>query len=291
MGPGGRAARCAPLVNFPDLPLPSPVAKKKQKAKVETPAPTGSVAALRKGGAARKPFDATRAWEGTKSLLGTIAIFLVLRTFFIEAYRIPSGSMLPTMLIGDMLFVNKLRFGPHLPFTSVNLPGYADPERGDIVVFVSPYQAFNPQDPTPTVVKRVVGMPGDTILSRGGTVTIDGAAEVRTVASQEGGLAGGTADPAFAWQRRFEVAGSRFGPPPAQPTLDDWGPMVIPEGHYWMMGDNRYDSVDSRFYGFVPRENVRGRPLFVYWSYDNDACDFPIHCFWRGRSRLGHVFR
>ena len=82
-----------------------------------------------------------RYWESFKSLAGTIAIFLVLRTFFVEAYRIPSGSMIPTLLVGDWLFVNKLVYGPHVPFTHVNLPGYADPNRGDVVVFESPYQA------------------------------------------------------------------------------------------------------------------------------------------------------
>lgn len=265
--------------------------KKKQKTKDAGPPPGGSVAALRKGGD-KRPLDPKKAWEGTKSLLGTIAIFLVLRTFFIEAYRIPSESMLPTMLVGDMLFVNKLRFGPHLPFTSVNLPGYADPERNDIVVFVSPYQWFTVGDQTPTVVKRVVGMPGDTILSRGGVVQVNGVATEPRPGPDDAGADGSFVHPAFDWQKRVQLAASRFGPAPAQPTLDEWGPLVIPDGHFWMMGDNRYNSVDSRYYGFVPRENVRGRPLFVYWSYNNDACDFPIHCFWRGRwSRLGHVFK
>ncbi len=265
--------------------------KKKQKARDTAPPPAGSVAALRKG-AGRKPIDPVRLWEGTKSLLVTIAIFLVLRTFLIEAYRIPSGSMLPTMLVGDMLFVNKLRFGPNLPFTRVNLPGYAEPTYDDIVVFVSPYQVEYPENPTPTVVKRLVAMGGDTILSRGGTVVRNGDSLPALDAGMRNAIAGGVAAPIFSWQRRAELRGSRFGEPPEVPTIDDWGPLVVPPGHFWMMGDNRHDSYDSRYYGFVPRANVRGRPLFVYWSYDNEACDFPIHCFWRGRwSRLGHVFK
>jgi signal peptidase I len=196
------------------------------------------------------------------------------------------------MLIGDMLFVNKLRFGPHLPFTRVNLPGYADPQYDDIVVFVSPYQVEYPENPTPTVVKRVVGMEGDTVLSRGGVVIRNG----DTLSARDGGMrrsdVGAVAPPIFSWQQRAELRGTRFGDPPATRTIDDWGPLLVPPGHFWMMGDNRHDSYDSRYYGFVPRGNVRGRPLFVYWSYDNEACDFPIHCFWRGRwSRLGHVFK
>jgi signal peptidase I len=201
--------------------------------------------------------------------------------------------MLPTMLVGDMLFVNKLRFGPHLPFSSVNLPGYADPQHEDIVVFVSPYQFEYPDNPTPTVVKRVVGVGGDTVFSRGGTVFRNGEpVTARDDGLRKGAEVGAIAPPIFAWHRTAQVAGSRFGEPPATPTIDDWGPLLVPTGHYWMMGDNRHDSYDSRYYGFVPRANVRARPLFVYWSYDNDACDFPIHCFWRGRwSRLGHVFK
>jgi signal peptidase I len=271
------------------------VAKTKPKQKQRTPEPIppsgGSVAALRKG-SGKAPLDKKRLRDGTKSLLGTIAIFLVLRTFFVEAYRIPSGSMIPTMLVGDMLFVNKLRFGPHLPFTSVNLPGYADPAYDDIVVFVSPYQIEHPENPTPIVVKRVIAMEGDTILSRGGTVIRNGDSLTVRDPGMRRADAGQLAPPIFSWHRRAELRGTRFGEPPATPTIDDWGPLLVPPSHMWMMGDNRHDSYDSRYYGFVPRANIRGRPLFVYWSYDNDACDFPIHCFWRGRwSRLGHVYR
>jgi signal peptidase I len=89
-----------------------------------------------------------------------------------------------------------------------------------------------------------------------------------------------------------EIKGSRFGPPPETPTIDDWGPFAIPMGHYWMMGDNRYDSVDSRFYGFVPRKNIRGRPLFVYYSYNADDSDRPLPALTDIRwSRIGTVIR
>ena len=114
------------------------MAAKKRSSSATKESPTNVVAAARgKGGVSR----GKALWEGFKSLAGAVAIFLFIRTFFIEAYRIPSGSMIPTLLVGDWLFVNKLRFGPHVPFTSMSLPGYADPKRGDVVVFESPYQA------------------------------------------------------------------------------------------------------------------------------------------------------
>src|SRR5579884_2368601 len=96
-------------------------------------------------------------WENFKSLAGAVLIYLVVKTLFIEAFRIPSGSMIPTLLIGDWLFVNKLAYGPTIPFTNAHLPGYASPNHNDVVVFVSPYQADNAPDFTPTLVKRLVG--------------------------------------------------------------------------------------------------------------------------------------
>jgi signal peptidase I len=261
----------------------------KKSSKSDKPANAVAAARGRKGGG---PSPA-KAWETFKSIAGTLAIFLLLRTFLIEAYRIPSGSMIPTLLVGDWLFVNKLRFGPNIPFTKVNLPGYAEPRRGDIVVFVSPYQSFNPDDPTPTVVKRLVGMGGDTIHARAGVVHINGEAQRQGYASgRAGGMAGDHADPILLWQKQVELGGTRFGAPPAEPTIDDWGPFVIPEGHYWMMGDNRYDSIDSRFYGFVPRKNIRGRPLFVYYSYNADDSDRPLPAITDIRwTRLGTVIK
>src|SRR5690242_12406644 len=91
-------------------------------------------------------------WETTKSLAGAVVIYLFVKTLFIEAFRIPSGSMIPTLLVGDWLFVNKLAYGPTIPFTNKHLPGYTDPKHQDVVVFVSPYQADNAPDYTPTLV-------------------------------------------------------------------------------------------------------------------------------------------
>jgi signal peptidase I len=248
-----------------------------------------------------------------RTVAPTVILFLVIRAFLIEAFRIPSGSMIPTLLVGDWLFVNKLVYGPHVPFTSVSLPGYAEPARGDVVVFESPYQrdeAERGADPQPTLVKRLMGVPGDTVHMRAGLLHVNGVAQRQGYAAAENpkGVPGSTPpdeqSEAFAWQTPYALAQSRFGAAPARPTHDDWGPLVVPPGRYLMLGDNRYCSKDSRYWGLVPRANLRGRPLFVYFSYrpgpdeggpgtcDPDrsekAVPFVTDVRW---GRVGHVIR
>ncbi|GAC1615464.1 MAG: signal peptidase I [Gemmatimonadaceae bacterium] len=231
-------------------------------------------------------------WENFKSIAGALAIFLLIRAFLVEAYRIPSGSMIPSLLIGDWLFVNKLVYGPVIPFTDVHLPGYAEPKRGDVVVFVSPPQIDQPEDPTPTLVKRLWGTPGDTLYMRKGLLYVNGLAQPQRLGSETGPSFGGSdpneANPLFDWQTRFTISGSRFGAAPTTPTHDEWGPLVIPAGHYMMFGDNRYMSKDSRYWGLVPRGNVRGRPIFVYYSYDPESEAFLAPLTRVRWSRLGH---
>ena len=233
-------------------------------------------------------------WENFKSILGALAIFLVLRAFVIEAYRIPSGSMIPALLVGDWLFVNKAIYGAHVPFSRVNLPGYRVQKRGDVVVFVSPYQADEASrgaDPTPTLVKRLVGTSGDTVYMRKGVLYVNGIAQRQGygVQSQADAAMANAVDPLFDWQKKAGLKSSRFGSAPAQPTHDDWGPLVVPPKKLFMMGDSRYNSKDSRYWGFVPRENVRGKPLFVYYSYNADDSDRPLPMLTDIRwSRIGH---
>ena len=234
------------------------------------PKKTSTVAAARGKASPKRPLTKT-LWENVKSIAGALVIFLFIRTFFVEAFRIPSGSMIPALLVGDWLFVNKLVYGPHIPFTQINLPGYSEPKRGDVVVFISPYQpdeAAIGNDPTPTLVKRLMGMPGDTLHMRDGLLHVNGIAQRQgfAAANNEKGNPD-EVNELFEWQKRFALARSRFGAAPAQPTHDNWGPLVIPGGRFFMMGDNRYCSKDSRYWGLVPRENVRGRPMFVYYSY------------------------
>jgi signal peptidase I len=233
-------------------------------------------------------------WENFKSIVGALAIFLVLRAFLVEAYRIPSGSMIPTLLVGDWLFVNKAIYGAHVPFSRASLPAYREPKRGDVVVFVSPYQgdeAAQGRDPTPTLVKRLVGTPGDTLYMRNGVLYLNGIAQRQGFGGQaqiDPALAN-SIDPLFDWQKKVGLKASRFGASPAQPTHDNWGPFVVPQHRLFMMGDSRYNSKDSRYWGFVPRENVRGKPLFVYYSYNADDSDRPLPMLTDIRwSRIGH---
>jgi len=145
----------------------------------------------------------------------------------------------------------------------------------EVIVFESPYQkdeADRGNDPTPTLVKRMVGMPGDTLFMRAGLLHVNGVAQrqgfgIVSKPDPRSGVQPTDVNLLFDWQHRVELKQSRFGPAPTQPQLDNWGPLVIPAGHYFMMGDNRYESKDSRFWGTVPRENIRGRPSFVYYSY------------------------
>jgi signal peptidase I len=232
-------------------------------------------------------------WENVKSIIGALVIFLFLRTFLIEAYRIPSGSMIPSLLVGDWLFVNKLVYGPHIPFTETSLPGYREPQRGDVVVFVSPHQPDEEArgaDPTPTLVKRVVGAPGDTVHMRKGVLYLNGIAQRQGYGTTGySDAVANSVDPLFDWQKPIALRSSRFGPSPAQPTHDDWGPLVVPAERLFMMGDSRYNSKDSRYWGFVPRKNVRGRPLFVYYSYNADDSDRPVPWITDIRwGRIGH---
>lgn len=269
--------------------------------------PTNVVAQARAGGGKKKSSQPLSKWlwENFKSLAGAVMIYLVVKTLFIEAFRIPSGSMIPTLLIGDWLFVNKLAYGPTIPFTNTHLPGYSTPKHDDVIVFVSPYQPDNAPDFTPTLVKRLKGMPGDTLYMRDGLLYLNGIPQRQGFAATN--PTGNNTDTSqlFDWQHKIEIKGSRFGPPPAQPQLGNWGPLVIPKDHYFMMGDNRYCSKDSRYWGIVPKENIRGRPLFVYYSYtpnppDNfdelkcagDTSDRPLPFVTAIRwSRLGHIIR
>src|SRR5690242_1114243 len=148
--------------------------------------------------------------------------------------------MIPTLLVGDWLFVNKAIFGAHIPFTSSSLPAFREPHRGDVVVFVSPYQpdeAEAGRDPTPTLVKRLVGTPGDTLFMRRGVLYVNGIAQRQGFGANAPVSAdiANSVDPLFDWQKKVGLTSSRFGAAPSQPNHDNWGPIVVPQRRIFMM--------------------------------------------------------
>ena len=177
--------------------------------------------------------EKSKFWADVRWFTSLLVLVLFIRTFVGEATVVPSGSMERTILVGDHVFLNKLVYGPPVPFTRVRLPGLRDVWRLDIVAFRFP------PDPSQMFVKRVIGLPGEVVQVRSGVVFING--------------------------RKLE-----------EPYLvrenhrqrDNFGPVAVPLDHYFMLGDNRDNSADSRVWGFVPHENIVGKPSLVYWSYE-----------------------
>lgn len=200
-------------------------------------------------------------WEWTKSILIAVLVWLFLRTFLVEAFRIPSGSMENTLLIGDFLFVNKAIYGPQVPFTHWYLPAFREPVRNDILVFDSV------EEDGLKVVKRLIGVPGDTLSMKEGALYRNGRPVDEPYARHDN--PGKSESPEYRqkmhdWQVKHLV-GDTTG---YQPDLQEWGPIVVPPDSFFMMGDNRDLSYDGRYWGFLPRTNVRGTPLVIYYSFD-----------------------
>jgi signal peptidase I len=196
--------------------------------------------------------------------VGFIAILLVVRTFVIEGFRIPSESMEPTLLVGDWLFANKVVFGSTIPGTALRLPALREPTRGEVVLFFTPPQRDEP-NPPPRLVKRLIGLPGDTLAMVRGILFLNGRVD-DPAGSALGTAAGLPLDfrsPLFEWQRGYRP---RNAPPAVAPQLGTWGPIIVPKDSLFVLGDNRANSKDSRFWGFVPRTALIGTPAFIYFS-------------------------
>jgi len=233
-----------------------------------------------KGQRARKPVPAKSGGggvvEGIKSVFWAVLLFFVIRTFVITAYSIPSESMEESLLIGDYLMANNALFGATIPFTSIKLPSIRDPHAGEIVVFRPGYN-----EPRIDVVKRVIGVPGDTLQMRDKVMYRNGKRldepYARYLDAGDDPIAefgtGMMMDPtvrtdAYGSHNHYPLLVSSVDKRGYRPTRNNWGPLVVPPGRYWLMGDNRDRSLDSRFMGPVPRVDVRGKPLFIYFSYD-----------------------
>ena len=178
--------------------------------------------------------------EYGEAILIAVILALFIRTFVVQAFKIPSGSMIPTLKIGDHILVNKFIYGIHIPFTDATAFAMTLPKRGDVIVFKYP------EDETKDFIKRVIGTPGDTIEVK------DKEVYVNQIALHE---------PYVIHQD------STIFPRGSQPR-DNLGPIVVPQGDYFVMGDNRDQSLDSRFWGFVKADKIEGRAFRIYWSCD-----------------------
>jgi len=221
---------------------------------------------------ARQPVKET-PWEAVASTCSVLVVGLFILTFLGQNFVIPSGSMENTLLIGDHLLVDRITLAPSSKW--MPLVRYREPRRGDIVVFIRPAPEPEP-DPEGNpqyliLVKRLIGIPGDHIHLHGGVVYVNGVAQP---APKEG-----TDTPAPPSEQTFLDEFPALLPTPVDThgAVDTWvvelpshienGDLVVPPGKYFMMGDHRHASMDSRFWGFVPRANIMGRPLFNYWSF------------------------
>lgn len=193
-----------------------------------------------------------------------ILLALFIRTFVVQAFKIPSGSMLPTLQIGDHLLVNKFIYGIRLPFAGTLLVPIKEPKRGDIIVFRFP------RDRSTDYIKRVVGLPGDKLEIRDKTLLIND----RKV------------DDPHAHFTSAEVLPEGISP------KDNLGPIVVPPDKYFVMGDNRDNSSDSRFWGFVDDADILGKAMIIYWSWDIDEPLLSMDRFSSIRwDRLGDIIR
>jgi signal peptidase I len=199
--------------------------------------------------------------EWVKAVVWTLVAWFLLTTFVVQAFRIPSPSMEKTLLVGDVLFVNKFLFGAKLPFVDARTPAIREPRRDDIVVFLSPVEDS-------MIVKRLIGVPGDTVEMRLGVLRRNGAALQEPYAQST--EPEWSADPGSRQAMRAMQLPHYVGADPSNylPDVHDWGPLVVPNDSLWMMGDHRDQSRDSRFWGLVPRKNVRGTPVLIYYSWD-----------------------
>lgn len=192
--------------------------------------------------------------EYAESIVFALLLALFIRSFIVQAFKIPSGSMIPTLQVGDHILVNKLSYGIRSPFWDSYILNFKKPQRGDVVVFIFP------EDRSKDFIKRVVGVEGDMVEIRGKKVYIN--------------------------NRHTEDIHAHFeGDPPERGAFnvrDDYGPRQVPENHIFVMGDNRDRSYDSRYWGYVSLDDVKGRAFLIYWSWDgNDR--------WVRWDRLGNL--
>jgi len=195
-------------------------------------------------------------WEYLEAIITALILALFIRAYIVQAFKIPTGSMIPTLLIGDHILVTKFIYGVKLPFTEKRVLDFRKPQRGDIIVFKYP------EDPKRDFIKRVIAVPGDIIESVDKKIYVNGKPLGESYARH---------------------TDSSIKPEGVEPR-DNFGPIVVPEGKYFMMGDNRDQSYDSRYWGFVDIKDIKGKALIIYWSWDGER-------YLPRLGRLAHIVR
>src|SRR5437660_6519430 len=199
-----------------------------------------------------KPFKKSTAREYFESIVIAVILALFIRTFVVQAFKIPTGSMEENLLIGDHLLVNKFIFGATESRLERALLPVTEIERGDVIVFKYP------EEPDRDFIKRVIGLPGETVEVREKKVLVDGQ----------------PLDEPYAHYLLPVSTPSEFHEVTSYDVRDRYGPVTVPADHYFVMGDNRDNSQDSRYWGFLPRDFVKGKALVIYWSYEAEREDY-----------------
>jgi signal peptidase I len=216
-----------------------------------------------KNSPARERSQAKSFWrEYGEALFIALILALMVRAFLVQAFSIPSGSMQPTLLVGDYLLVNRYSYGIRNPFNNKVWIPVGQPQRGDVVVFIFP------QDPSKDYIKRVIGLPGDRVQIINKKVYINGKV----------------------YETPQAVFDDASNIPGDQVTRDNYGPEVVPPNSYFVMGDNRDHSYDSRFWGFVRLDALKGRAFIIYFSWEGHQDEGFLHSLWGGaKGLLSHL--
>ncbi len=218
--------------------------------------------ALTKEKAEQKPAEEPKAkvQEFIEAIIIAILIAVVIRALVVQAYKIPSRSMVPTLLIGDHLLVNKFIYGIKIPVIRTTLVSVSNPERGDIIVFIYP------NDRSKDYIKRVIGVAGDKIEIRNKNIFINDKL----------------------YKDNFGIYSDSIVYPAMVQPRDNFGPVVVPKNSLFVMGDNRDESADSRFWGFVNLQDVEGKALLIYWSWNSEEDNLLKKVRWE---RIGSLLK
>jgi signal peptidase I len=200
--------------------------------------------------------------EYSKSFFPVILVVFMIRSFIVEPFKIPSGSMMPTLLAGDFILVNKFTYGLRVPILNNTFINIDHPKRGDVFVF------HYPPDPSIDYIKRVVGLPGDKIAYRDKQLFINGR-KIETSFAEDYQYVGSGLNMVNAKRLSEQLGDKKHAILLEDNSISIDGETEVPPGHYFAMGDNRDNSKDSRVWGFVPEQNLVGRAFFIWWNFDN----------------------